>query len=370
MHRHLHIYPSPITFENRIKREVEAIAELEINVIILGTYETGLTKTEWLSDKIQIRRLNRRFDHTLLTRVLFTLIFYLRCLIEIIKIRPQIVNLHSLSTLPLAPFCRLCGARVIYDAHELETETKQLKGLRKVISKRVEATFIGFAFAYIFVSRSIQKYYEDLYNLQNTEVIRNLPLYKKIQPQDKFRALFDIDADKKIFLYQGALVEGRGVREIIAAFADKPKMALVIMGFGALADEITTEIDKFPNIYFCPAVSPHELLNYTASADFGILSTDTSCLNHLYCLPNKLFEYIMAGLPILASDLVEVGIILDKYDCGIVVENLNKNTLDEAIETLLEKQYDRNAIFKVAHKLQWEEDKKVLQNFYKTRILA
>ena len=370
MHRHLHIYPSPITFENRIKREVEAIAELEVNVIILGTHESGLEKKEWLSERIQIRRLNKRFDYHLLTRILFTLVFYLRCMIEIIKIRPEIVNLHSLSTLPLAPFCRLCGARVIYDAHELETETKQLKGLRKAISKRVEATFIGFAFAHIFVSRSIQKYYEDLYNLENTEVIRNLPIYKKIQPQDKFRELFNIDADKKIFLYQGALVKGRGVHEIIAAFANKPKMALVIMGFGALADEIAAEIDKHAHIHFCPAVSPNELLNYTASADFGILSTDTSCLNHLYCLPNKLFEYIMAGLPILSSDLVEVGMILDKYDCGVIVKDLTKDNLHEAIETLLEKQHDRNAIFRVARKLQWNEDKKVLQNFYKTRILA
>lgn len=367
---HVHIYPSSLKFENRIEREVYAISELDVLIVVLGTHEKGLAKNERWSERILIKRLNKRFDANLLSRILFIFIFQALCICEIARIRPSIVNLHSLSTLPLAPFCRLLGARIIYDAHELETETKQLKGVRKKVSKLIEGLFIKMCFAHIFVSKSIEKHYKESYGITNTAVVRNLPLYRAATPKNIFRNTFNITDDTKIFLYQGALVDGRGLNEIIEAFKGSHEHALVIMGFGGLTEKIKETANYYSNVYYHPAVSSDELLDYTASADFGILSTDDSCLNHIYCLPNKLFEYIMAGLPILSSELTEVKIILEEYKCGLTVKSFTKPSIQNAASKIINRNYDRDCIFETARHLNWETDKILLQEFYKTRILC
>ncbi len=93
-------------------------------------------------------------------------------------------------------------------------------------------------------------------------------------------------------------------------------------------------IDKCHNIYLHPAVSPDTVLNYTSSADIGVSYIQNTCINDYLCLPNKLFEYAMAGLPVLVSNMIEMENLVNKYNMGVVIENESSDSMNAAISFL------------------------------------
>ena len=88
----------------------------------------------------------------------------------------------------------------------------------------------------------------------------------------------------------------------------------------------------YKNIYFHKAVSPDVLLDYTSSADFGISTIEDSCLSYRYCLPNKMFEYLMAGIPVIVSNLYEMKRLVESNMVGTVAKENTSDVLKEAIK--------------------------------------
>ena len=183
---------------------------------------------------------------------------------------------NDLNTLPVGVFFKLIKfnkIKIIYDAHEYETEINGLKGLRKKIVKWQERILIRYADKVITVSDSIANEYTRLYSISKPFIVLNCPIYQEVTKQDVFRESLGIRSNQVIFLYQGGLSGGRGIEIILDTFSslEDDKNVLVCMGYGPLESLIQQKAKQFPTIFFHPAVSSQILLNYTASADYGVL---------------------------------------------------------------------------------------------------
>ncbi|HHH19988.1 MAG TPA: glycosyltransferase, partial [Campylobacterales bacterium] len=183
---------------------------------------------------------------------------------------------------------------------------------------------------------------------------------------DHFRKKFLIPEDVTVFLYQGALSHGRGILQLVEVFKSIDKKAVVVfMGYGTLEPLIKEASHRYDTIFFHEAVSPDVLLEYTGSADVGLSLIEDTCLSYRYCLPNKMFEYIMVGIPIIVSDLPEMRKVVQEYGVGVIAQNGElglTQVIEEAI--LLSKQAKKESFDRVRREYNWENQEKRLLEVY------
>lgn len=361
----IHLYRSNFKNESRIYREVMAIEELNLfdQIHLIGINDKGLPSKEKFSKFTTIYRfLNRSKRKSQLATLISIFNWHLRISFKYINKEIKCINCHSINVLPLAVFLKLLtNSKLIYDAHELETETAALRGFSKLIAKIIENIFINSADYCIFVSDSIQKWYLEKYGIKKSFCIYNCPTYKKSKKSNYLRSKFNIPIDSNIFIYQGAFVEERGLEILLKVFSNNIKYNIVFMGFGKLENLIKSYADKYPNIYFHTSVKPSQVLKITKSADVGIALVDGKYLNHQYCLPNKLFEYILADLPVLVSDTFELRNFVRKNKVGISCK-FNEQNINKSIKEISQK---KNRYSNFLEKVKIKYDFKVQKDKYK-----
>ena len=143
----------------------------------------------------------------------------------------------------------------------------------------------------------------------------------------------------------------------------------MFMGYGELEERIKKAAEMFDNIFYHDAVLPEDLWMYTISADYGLVCTENICLSDYYSLPNKLFEYAMAGLPMVLTNLYEFVSLNNNYHFGVVLDELSVDALNKKIDYLLSideaayNKFGQNAR-KMAFDLSWECQEKVLLKSY------
>ncbi len=360
------------THDTRVLKTAKTLANADYNVEVIAHGNKALSKEEQ-KENFKIRRFSY-LDRKITSSILGKLKAYIKYAKQSIKHCKEFDVLHcnDLNTLPIATIIKLLHnkkLKIIYDAHEYETETIGLSGIKKKIIYLVEKKLIKYADEVITVSNSIANEYSKLYNIQKPKIVLNAPPYKQINKHDLFREQFNIDKNKNIFLYQGGLTKGRGIEILLEAFSqiqDKNNV-IVFMGYGNLQEQVIQYAKNKENIYFHKAVSSDILLNYTSSADFGISTIEDTCLSYKYCLPNKMFEYIMAGLPVLTSNLVEMKKIVNQYNIGAVVEENSVEGIIEGIKKIikLEKGELHKNLEEVKEIFNWHEQEKILLEIYK-----
>lgn len=280
------------------------------------------------------------------------------------------VHCNDLNALPLGILIKLLGrkVKVVYDCHEYETEINGLKGLEKIAKRWLERWLIRYADAVLTVSDSIAREYSRLYAMPKPHLILNCPSYVDQVKQNLFRERFGIRSDQLIFLYQGGLSKGRGIEILLNAFAKRQndRCVLVCMGYGPLEPEVKMFAKHSAVIFYHPAVDQKVLLNYTSSADCGVLFYEDTCLNHKYCSPNKIFEYLMAGIPVLTSNLFEMRRLVEAESVGLVAESNDlqgfMQALDRALSLNIEEM--RKNVQCARQRYCWEEQEKVLRDVY------
>ena len=283
----------------------------------------------------------------------------------------DVMHCHDLNALHLGVIAKLFNRKlkVIYDAHEYETEVNYLVGMKKKLSKVVEKFLIRYADRVITVSDAIAEEYVRLYGIPKPHLVLNAPPFKEVVKKDIFRETFGIEREQTIFLYQGNLSRGRGVEVVLETFKalSDTKSVVVFMGYGELEASIKEHQKRYHNIYFHKAVTPDILLDYTSSADFGISMIEDVCLSYRYCLPNKMFEYIMAGVPVIVSNLPEMKKLVEQYEVGVVAKENNPKELAEAIilASSLDKDYVQKQLNSVKSIYNWEEQEKILISLYR-----
>jgi glycosyltransferase involved in cell wall biosynthesis len=225
---------------------------------------------------------------------------------------------------------------LIYDAHECETEVEGMTGLRRCLTRPFERFALRFVDSFIVVSDSIGQWYLENYAVKRVRVLRNIPVTphgSQVSGID-LRTRLGLRQQDMLFLYQGVLSENRGVRILLDAFRTvQHDKHLVMLGFGPMVETVRRAAAEQPNVHYLEAVSPEELLSYTAGCDVGLHLIPNSCLNHYYCLPNKIFEYLHAGLGVIASDFPEISKVLRESGAGIPIA-VGVNDLKEVVERI------------------------------------
>jgi glycosyltransferase involved in cell wall biosynthesis len=370
--RIISIVLNPFTNDSRVLKEVTSLKKAGYDVSVIALHEGNLKEKERINDIpiYRIRLRTRKLSKSLWAQVVKYIEFLLKV---VIKYRNcQIVHCNDLNTLPVGVILKKLSKnkiKIVYDAHEYETEVKGLKGFRKKMAKFVERLLIKHADCVITVSNSIAEAYRRDYGIDKPKLVLNCPPYVQIQKKNIFREKFNIRPEQTIFLYQGGLVKGRGIEQLLEAFYQikRDDVVLVLMGYGELENVVKEYAAKSNKIYFQEAVSPQILLEYSSSADIGVSIIEPSCLNYEYCLPNKFFEYSMVGLPILANNSVEMGKLVKQYNCGETIQSIDAKSINRGINNIMEKdikQMSLNAL-KMAKRYNWEEQEKILLSVYR-----
>jgi glycosyltransferase involved in cell wall biosynthesis len=289
---------------------------------------------------------------------------------HVVRMSPACINCHNVWLLPLCALLKLwCRSVLIYDTHELETETHLSRGLRRVACKAIERMLIHTADLTFVVCESIGDWYRNAYGLQDrVMVVRNFPTRATDIPQKStvLRELLEIDRKELIFLYQGVLGRGRGVELLLEAFTSMPDRHVVFLGFGKLVPLIQQFAALHSNIHYLPAVAPAELSRYTAGADVGLSIIENLSLSYYYCLPNKLFEYLNCGVPVVASDFPEMAAIIRKSKCGwlvpVSVDHLIRTMQSISPESIRLRSCSTEE-FRMHHC--WEREERVLTHAYR-----
>lgn len=361
--------------DSRVLKTTKSLSNMGIDIRVLCLHEEGLQEHETI-ENIKVHRLRlktRSWSKSRIVQLLKYIEFVYRVLKQYRKC--QIYHCNDLPALPIGVIAKLMNrdSKVIYDAHEYEiNDVPNQRPYSIKIKYFIERFFIQFADEVITVSESIARAYEKLYKIHTPYVVLNCPSFKSPSYHNLFREKFNLSPDQRIFLYQGGLGKGRGIEMLLQAFeeADGNTSILVCMGYGPLEALVKEKAAASQNIYFHPAVSPDVLLDYTSSADFGIIFYQDNCLNHKYCSPNKMFEYLMAGLPVIVSNLFEMRRLVEEHEVGVTANDNTVEGFKQAIERISSLDYNRlRKNVEVTNKIyNWEQQETVLKKVY-TKVL-
>lgn len=372
----LHLYPSPFIAESRMLKELNSIVRLGLvdEAVVLGTHRPGLEQQAAIGEKQHLVRLKFRLA-PLFDGKIAKILEYAEYLVGALrtgwKLRPEVVNCHSLNVLPVGVALKMMGrvGRLIYDAHELETERETLRGPAKWASKKLERVLMRHVDHVIVVSRPIADWYVAAYPGTPVSVVRNVPNRQPtVARKDLFRQSFGIPASERICIYQGILAENRGVNALLETFAAiDGGWHIVFMGFGPAEAAIRAASGLHANIHFHPAVEPVDIIRYTSSADVGIFFlTHKPGLSYRFCLPNKFFEYIYGGCPVIVSSSLEhLGNLVTEHRIGWSVEPnaaALRARLAKMNESVLE-EFQQNCMA-YANCNSWEDDEDKLAAAY------
>ena len=377
----IHIYPSPLTHESRILHITDALARGQVfdQIEIYGVSAPGLADRQPVDDKRTFLRYPRKLFGSrdgFVAKVVKNLEWSARILASLRGRKVTCVNAHSLAVLPLCYLAsRMTGARLIYDTHELETETTGYKGVRQKLGRIIEKLLIGKCDDVFVVSDAIADWYAKRYDIARPHVTRNIPQFKAQASagadQHGLREKMGVKPDDLLFIYQGGFIAGRGIERLLKVFAQMPATThLMCMGSGPLRDQIAAAAQENPTIHLLPPVAPQEVLGYTKAADVGICLTDNSCLSHYYSLPNKVFEYLHAGLPIIVNPLQEQQRIIEQHQCGWVAPESDA-TLAEMLRGITREQLQsrRAGVAQAAAAFNWDiEAANLVQRYRKLNL--
>lgn len=289
----------------------------------------------------------------------------------------DIYHIHDLQPLAAgAVAAEKLRAKLVHDSHELFAEQEFLLGEKRKW-QQIEKRYIHRADRVITVNGSIAKELEKRYGIARPMVISNCESQaQRRAPQAEIASLAErlaLPPDSLVLLYQGGLSPNRNLENLVRSmsYVRDPRAVLVILGNGELRGKLLHSVKKLNlgnRVFLIPGVPQEELLSVTVQASLGIIPYTPTCLNTFYCTPNKLFEYIAAGIPLLVSDLPELRKIVDTYDIGWVADLTTPQKIAEAIncallsaEELKKRRKNATLAFKT---LCWEEEEKKLIRVY------
>lgn len=377
----IHIYPSVFTHESRILKIVRSLRRNSVfsRVAVVALWKEGLPKHEIIEEGIEIIRVAPVFGGAMngrLGKVAKVAGWYLGVLLALRGKAVECFNCHSLPVLPISVLVKWWKrCTLVYEPHELETETATMPGWGRPIARELEWALIRFADAVCLVNQSIADWYARAYRLRTVWVVKNVPYRDESEPVRTGllrNAIGLTPVDAQVFLYQGGLVSGRGVELLIEAFSHVPSgKHLVFMGYGGLEAHIKKVALAQPNIHFMPAVPPERVKDYTVDADVGLSLIENVCLSYYLCLPNKLFEYAACGVPSIVSAFPEMGRFVDECDCGWKIPP-NAAALRDLVNAMTAEDLARKRAntWNASQHYCWQEEEKTLLMMYRALGLS
>jgi len=321
-----------LSTDNRVNRTCAVLRELGYDVLLVGRFLPGSAPLHRPYGTKRIRLLFHK-------GALFYAEYNLRLLLLLLFSRSSLIVANDLDTL-LASFvaARLRGKPLVYDSHEYFTEVPELLERPRVRSVwlAIERWIFPKLERVITVNVSIAKAYQERYGKRLT-VVRNIPMPQDLGPLPS-RAEMDLPADRFILIMQGSGINvQRGAEEAVLAMKELPTCLLLLVGGGdawPTLERMVNENALQDRVRMLPRMPYERMMQYTRNADLGLsLDKDTN-LNYRFSLPNKLFDYFRASVPVLVTDLPEVAGIVRQYDAGIVLQRPDPALIVRAVQEL------------------------------------
>jgi len=353
--------------DQRVDKMCTTLTEMNFDVLLVGRK---------LRDSLP---LNSRKYKTKRMKLVFTkgpcfyAKFNIRLFLLLLLRKADLLVSNDLDTLLANHLARkLKNIPIVYDSHELFTETPEVIH-RKFVKRtweRIEKWIFPKLKDVFTVSDSIAGIFKEKYKV-DVKVVRNVPPTRNFETI-KTRTDLNLPLDKNIVVLQGSGINiQRGAEELIESMQYIENTLLLIIGGGDVIEQLQSlsiKLQLNDKVRFLPKQPVEELYQYTMNADLGLTLDKDTNLNYRYSLPNKLFDYIHAGVPVLASPLVEIKKIIDRYNIGDTIESHETKHIAQKIQEILEneeqlKKWKENLKF-AAEELCWEKESRVIKEVY------
>ena len=357
-------------YDSRARLEVETLKRLKYQVEVIATVggETHSYKGVPIHRIPQWRGPTRKFR--------FLQYNYLAARLAR-RLTPDICHAVDLDTLKAAlQVASSTNAKLVYEARELYTELEALKGRPQItnIWRQLETRLIGKADAVITINDSIAEELVKRYGIIKPAVIRNVAeIPREINPID-IRAKFDIPQNHRILIYQGVLRPGQGLMAALELVSRLPRnITLLFIGTGPIEQELkakSNDLQISNRVKFGGRIPPLDLINYTVGADAGLLLMEDVALNNRLALPQKLFQYLAAGIPQIVSPMPEIAKFVSLNNTGIVIDPAKMDDAVNQVAVLLDDQsrltdLKENSRNKAACN-NWELESRILAELYRS----
>lgn len=368
----------------RVLREASALAELGYETTIIAKKELtemNLASSEVVQKNIYVNRplklelpgfITKRISSSILTKHLPNMLLMLKMIMIGRGQKSDVYHAHDLNTLIQGIACaklRLKRKLLIYDSHEVQTSRTHYS-FDKIY--KIEKFLLNFVDEVIVENDTRAEYHYNLYKQRPTSIHNYSELYNIDEVKGfPIKEKYNIDKEKKIVLYQGGMQEGRGLFKLLDAFKNIESAMLLMIGDGKERQNLIDYHHKLKledKVIFIDRVPYKDLRSYTKSADIGIQFLENVNFNHYSASSNKLFEYIMAHVPVIGSNLPEIERVIKEEEVGLIVEESNTRELQDAIQLLIDNEAVRKTCQKntniAKEKYNWNLEKKKFKKIY------
>ncbi len=281
----------------------------------------------------------KRFSMIFRRGFLFYGFYNIRLFIFLLFHKYDLLVSNDLDTLfPGFLISKLKHIPLVYDSHEYFTGVPEIQNrpFVKWVWKTIEKSIFPRLKYSLTVSEPIASLYENMYRIR-PKVVRNLS--QKCDMITPFtREEIGVENDDLLIIIQGTGINiDKGAEELIEAVSISDGVTLMIVGSGDVITDLKQQSENLKlgkKVKFIPKVPWEILMKYTKSADIGMCIEKDTNLNYRYSLPNKLFDYIAAGIPVIASDLPETRKIICENNCGLIIGKVTPAELSNAFSEL------------------------------------
>ena len=367
--------------DNRVFRAADTLQKEGYRVTVLAYHKPGLPETEVLGSGFHLRRIKTSLPLIKPGRIANFLMYQLfkhKSRKTARKLRPDFIHAHDYNALFLGKYGKKkYGSKVIYDNHEYFQDLRYLHRyplpVRKLIAAYERRMLRKYVDRFIVVSPGIRDAYRSMYRGE-IHIVRNIPDISEDATQEAHNN-YDLrtflneqnQLQRKLFLYLGTNTQrGRGLDFLINLLGEiGSEYGLVVLGIKSDSEKETL-LKKLKEQHllersFIGYSQPITVLKKLSRFFFmGVSLIEPIYFSYLHSLPNKLFEYLHMGLPVLSSDIPDQGELIRKYHCGVVVPF----DLQVAKRKIMQFNPDPDAVENAIADLSWDKESKILLDIY------